>query len=866
MRRDPLTGIAVLDDTLEFRDTSESRVLEVLERAADRSSMSDELARHITDWPTRYHFSRSRGRLLEPLHISEGTRVLDIGAGTGAIARSLGERGAQVVALEGDLDRARAAATRCDGLDDVEVICGTLDGYRPAERFDLVCVIGVLEYAQVYSDRPDSATATLERAASLLAPGGAVVLAIENQLGLKYLLGYPEDHLGEPFAGVEGYLGARRIRTWSRRGLGELLRRSGLPHQRWFFPYPDYKLPTVVLADEMFEQPDAVTMVDALVRKPSSEAGHARPTACHEREAHRVFLEAGLGRDVANSFLVVATPEPPGDLVEPTTLAWFLGRERLRSWMRTRTVERVDGGRRIRTSAVDRTTTLRHRGWLQQEDDTEVEFHTGPTVEQLALAACRNHDAGGLRDVLQRWISELDRRAQDREPSSRSRHPFLPADSTRVLPGEMLDVSLSNFVAADDGLHLVDREWRVAGGVDRDLAALRALWYFAADLVGELAPHPFHPDSSVDEVALALAGLAGIEVGPSVLDSLRRAEVKLQAVVTGRPADTIAEELAWIGARNPLDGSLVRVMPFTRLQRELRRLVDGLRHDTAAAAATSSETEAALARAEDAIAKYRQGNLDLERTVRELQTKLSELEHEAIPRREAISHLEKETARLRGVNDSLRAELEAAHLDSRDAQSRLESLSSRRGALEAEVLTLRERLLDARSQLDQQAVEAAEARRIVAEHRSTTAECEGRISALEEERNSLRLEVARLAGNDSRLQALVRDRNELRAEVARLTQFESRVPQLEHECAELQAEIARLAQREVEWHVDANRVVDLRSQVVDLESRLQSAQATIDTLNGELGHWRQWHEAFDRRLPVRVLRALRGSSGSGDPR
>jgi len=103
--------VRILEGHIPYRDGSEERILEVLTAASDRSSDSDELAAAITDWPSRYHLSRQRASLLRPLRLGPGLRILEIGAGTGVLSRYLAETGAQVVALEGSVERARAAAT-----------------------------------------------------------------------------------------------------------------------------------------------------------------------------------------------------------------------------------------------------------------------------------------------------------------------------------------------------------------------------------------------------------------------------------------------------------------------------------------------------------------------------------------------------------------------------------------------------------------------------------------------------------------------------------------------------------------------------------------------------------------------------------
>ncbi len=59
------------------------------------------------------------------------------------------------------------------------------------ETFDVVTLIGVLEYARVYGG-PGGEVKLLQQARSYLKPDGLLVLAMENQLGLKYFAGIPE--------------------------------------------------------------------------------------------------------------------------------------------------------------------------------------------------------------------------------------------------------------------------------------------------------------------------------------------------------------------------------------------------------------------------------------------------------------------------------------------------------------------------------------------------------------------------------------------------------------------------------------------------------------------------------------------------
>ena len=70
-----------------------------------------------------------------------------MGAGGGAITRALGEKFASVDAIEGSIDRARICASRCRDLPQVRVFGADLSKIDPEPNYDLVVLIGVLEWS-----------------------------------------------------------------------------------------------------------------------------------------------------------------------------------------------------------------------------------------------------------------------------------------------------------------------------------------------------------------------------------------------------------------------------------------------------------------------------------------------------------------------------------------------------------------------------------------------------------------------------------------------------------------------------------------------------------------------------------------------
>lgn len=519
--------------SLPYADHAEDRLLAIFEAAEDLSAGSPELAAAIVDWPTQYHLSPDRSHLLAPLKLGPGRRILEVGAGTGALTRYLAETGAEVTAVEGSLARARALATRCAGCDTVQVVCGPLGDYRQAvgePPFDLALLVGVLEYSGAAAGGGGGAAALLEQVSALLAPSGVLVLAIENQLGLKYLLGAPEDHLGTPWVGIGDYPGSHGVRTWARRPLARLLEAAGFDGQRWFFPFPDYKLPRTLLSEAAYDEP--AELVDRLVRDPGGSPAVSAP-----RRSHRVFLEAGLGPEVAPSFLVLAARE--GAAIEPwlesDVLAYHFESSRPGKAKATRLV-RVDGELRVRHSTA-----------------TEEPFLAGPTLESLVLEACHRHDFPSLAQLMRLFAEALSAQTLEAAVGEPAGSPFAASVGARCLPAGFFGLDLARCILTPGGLRFLQAEAEGGGPVDAELVALRALWIFARDLVLGRAAHPWPEATTVDGIAVELTLLAGLTLDPPRLIRLRNEERALTRWLGREAGEPSPEDLGSLSAaRDPL--------------------------------------------------------------------------------------------------------------------------------------------------------------------------------------------------------------------------------------------------------------------------------------------------------------------------
>ncbi len=213
---------------------------------------------HMGTWNGLYHLSDIRGNIVDFIPIQKDHKVLEIGAGCGAVTQTLVKKASKVTVVELSLKRSMINAYRNKDQDNLEILVGNLEDIEPhlTEKYDYIFLIGVLEYAGSYITKyeEDPYLSMLELLMPHLDQGGEIAVAIENKFGLKYFAGSREDHTGGFFDGIEGYPGVDNVKTFSKNGLMELAKKAGL-RTEFYYPYPDYKLPSVIFSDERLPHP-----------------------------------------------------------------------------------------------------------------------------------------------------------------------------------------------------------------------------------------------------------------------------------------------------------------------------------------------------------------------------------------------------------------------------------------------------------------------------------------------------------------------------------------------------------------------------------------------------------------------------------
>lgn len=463
--------------TIDYSDgfRVENYILETIKKAKDISDNSEELMRAVKDWPSYYHLGIGRSNILRALELPHNARVLELGSGCGALTRYLGENFKSVDAIEGSLLRAQIARERCRDLSNVRIFASNFKYIEFEPVYDIVTLIGVLEYAPIYfSDRDnpkDACIDLLKLAKSALKPDGILILAIENKVGIKYWSGCPEDHTGKIFDSIHGYPVNPSPITFSKKEIETLLKKAGFSDISFYYCFPDYKFASTILSDVGDENE---FYLHNWIEIPFSSYPYIRDYTFHEGLAIKTLSEAGLLREFANSFLIVASPSK-GVINQPDWIA-----------------KRFSVKRRKQLQCVT-TLKIRPKVYIEKrrlfENSNEI-IITNDTLKVKHRVANSPWHEGDLMifDVFKAFFEQDFKKkilkllnVYYQELINKYYTGINDKEGYPLLRGDSIDFIFRNIIKNKMGLVGIDTEWSVVGYIPADYVVYRAI---TIDIIG----------------------------------------------------------------------------------------------------------------------------------------------------------------------------------------------------------------------------------------------------------------------------------------------------------------------------------------------------------------------------------------------
>lgn len=493
----------------------ERRLVKILNETGDHSSDSDELAARINDWPTEYYLTRKRSQLLKGFNFKRDQKVLEVGCGHGAVTRFLGETFDEVVSVEGNLNRAKIARLRNKELANVSIICAPFQELRFKKKFDVVFCVGVLEYSNIFVNSEKPFDAILELFKDLLNPGGVLVLAIENQFGLKYFASAPEDHNNIVFDGLEGYPRQNRERTFGCNELKSLLKRH-FKTLDLYFPYPDYKTPSCVLSEKLFSLVNAGELVGGIPH--NKYLNYPRP--CFDE----LFALPELARNqmlpfFSNSFLVVAGQD--GTLpVRLEGLGQYFNTSRAKKFHTvTKFVDTPGGVRSLKTNLRGLESVEEGPLTLRNCDDP---WQEGESLHERVILRSKRRDLtlAEMFAPCKAWVDFL-------------RSAATIENGVYLLDGKYFDSIWKNTYIKDSKCVFIDQEWQWKERISLNVLVARCVYDFLYDISLLTDVSPALKGASRKALIKKIAASFGVILGSADFEDFCELEARACSIIFG---------------------------------------------------------------------------------------------------------------------------------------------------------------------------------------------------------------------------------------------------------------------------------------------------------------------------------------------
>ncbi|WP_394885807.1 glycosyltransferase [Clostridium butyricum] len=461
-------------DYLDYRDGSEEYIYNVFEAEDNITEYPVELAKYIKDWGSQYHLTHVRINLLHCIEelIRKNDKVLELGAGMGASTNWLANKFKTVHCIEGNIHRAKALRERNKYNKNVTVFVDDLNtGNFPEENYSMITLLGVMEYLPFYSDESPEIVChkLLEKVNRNLAQDGIFTLAIENKMGEKYFAGCTEDHNGRIFSGINGYPEKSPI-TFSKKELTKILKKSGFKSVKFYFPFPDYKLPQCIIKED---SEISNFNIGAINRANSFEYSGYRESLMMEPLLLNSLNDAGMLFDMANSFLVICSKEE--DINLETN---YLIRKYFNRGMKEQFHHYSDFIRKGDDYYVDKKVI--GLGEKKYKDDT-LEFE----IKDSKIITGKNIIIDVYKSILIR-----DNLTSFKKLCIRLREELIMQFSIgkkddegyELLKGNSFDFVFNNIIEYDEKWIFIDKKWTINNEIPEDYVVFRAIKNIFTDM------------------------------------------------------------------------------------------------------------------------------------------------------------------------------------------------------------------------------------------------------------------------------------------------------------------------------------------------------------------------------------------------
>lgn len=476
-----------------------------------------------------YQLAESRAHVIQWLPLPESAMVLELGAGCGTLTSALLQKGAHVTCQEENTSYAKLNAIRHKESSMLKIFAMPFEMCEPmlGQKYDCIIAIGVLACAG-----PN----LLKRLRTHLKPQGMLVVAVDNQFGLKYWAGCKEEHTHRYFAGLENRMGLG-VRMYTKASLEKELAEAGFLQPEFYYPYPDYRFARDIYSDRYLPRKGDLTY---------NIANYAddRLILFDEEKVYDSIIEDGQFPLFSNSYLCIAKNDCQREMIqnqanennEPVIDIIYTryADDRAPDYALRTDMIQTNTGREVHKCALYsqgaahvahiekaykklcsqyENTGLKFNRCRCGDAGIEFEYLQGKPLQEIVQQAVIRQDMKKVFDILRRMVQYIRNGTNNRQfAMTKDFAKVFGEVNIAAFEGENcsevsdIDLTLPNIIVNKDGdWNVIDYEWTFFFPIPQNFLIYRMLFFLHLD-------NPGIDELSMDKL-LSFAGIRDLQAG-----------------------------------------------------------------------------------------------------------------------------------------------------------------------------------------------------------------------------------------------------------------------------------------------------------------------------------------------------------------
>lgn len=237
-----------MEINLESLKEDEKKIIEYI-NSNEKDNYENIIKENLND-SVMLGLSNIRNNLVYAYDFEPDSTVLEIGAHLGEITGALCEKCAKVISVEPNETKAKAILQRYSDKENLDIIVTEISKIKLEEKFDYITLFGILEYAQQIFDTENPGLDLILYCKKMLKPNGKLLIATDNKFALKSYIGEKDECTGITFDSITGYKSSNKQYKLGKKQIINILKETGMSYYKFFYPLPDYKLPSLIFTDE----------------------------------------------------------------------------------------------------------------------------------------------------------------------------------------------------------------------------------------------------------------------------------------------------------------------------------------------------------------------------------------------------------------------------------------------------------------------------------------------------------------------------------------------------------------------------------------------------------------------------------------